>query len=180
MELFGLILILALRLLVPLTIFKWPLPGAIASLIVDALDTNIVKPFGVEIPNYTVTDKYLDVYYLSIELVVSLKWLNSLAKRTSILLFVLRLIGFAGFQVTGEQAWFFIGPNLFENFFLFYLLLLTFGIETKQKRWLSSYKRLFVALFILWLLKLPQELILHVWRIGSPVETFFESTKKLL
>jgi hypothetical protein len=62
MEILGLILIFSLRLLIPLTIFKWPFYGGIASLIIDALDTNIVKPFGVEIPNYTITDKYLDLY----------------------------------------------------------------------------------------------------------------------
>jgi hypothetical protein len=179
MEIFGLILIFSLRLLIPLTIFKWPLYGGIASLIVDALDTNIVKPFGVEIPNYTITDKYLDLYYLTFELIVSLKWFNVLAVKTSTILFALRIIGVSGFQMTGNEFWLFIGPNLFENFFLFYLVLLGLKIETKKKIWVNSYVKLFACLIFLWILKLPQEIILHVWRVGSPVETFFSLFGKL-
>jgi hypothetical protein len=136
----GLIIIFGLRLLVPLTIFRWPLWGGLASLIIDAADTNIVKPFGVEIPNYTFTDKYLDTYYLSIELIVSLRWNNNLAKKTSIFLYFWRLVGVIGFQLTKIEYLLFIFPNLFENFFVFFELL--------RK--------------------------LHVWRIGSPVETFID------
>lgn len=171
---FGLVIIFGLRLLVPLTIFRWPLWGGLASLIIDALDTNIVKPFGVEIPNYTLTDKYLDTYYLTIELIVSLTWFNKLARNTSIFLYVWRLAGVIAFQMTGIQSILFIAPNLFENFFLFYVFWKKIGKETKERVWLNSFKRLIAVLFILWLLKIPQELVLHVWKIGSPVEAFFE------
>ncbi|MCH7541513.1 hypothetical protein IH981_01915 [Patescibacteria group bacterium] len=168
----GLFVIFALRLLVPLTIFRWPLWGGITSLIIDAADTNIVKPFGVEIPNYTFTDKYLDTYYLSIELLVSLRWANKLAKNTSIFLYFWRLVGVIGFQLTKIEYLLFIAPNLFENFFLFFATLQKLGKETSSRFWLNSPKRLLISLLLLWLLKLPQELILHVWKIGSPVETF--------
>lgn len=175
----GLIVIFGLRLLVPLTIFRWPLWGGLASLIIDALDTNIVKPFGVEIPNYTITDKYLDTYYLTIELIVSLSWFNKLARNTSIFLYVWRLVGVIGFNITGIQYLLFIFPNLFENFFLFYAFILKTGKETEKKIWLNSAKRLAIVLFILWLLKIPQELVLHVWKIGSPVESFIEWVRNL-
>lgn len=168
----GLIVIFGLRLLIPLTIFRWPLWGGLASLVIDAADTNIVKPFGVEIPNYTFTDKYLDTYYLTIELIVSFRWVNKLARNTSIFLYAWRLVGVVGLQLTKIEFFLFLAPNLFENFFLFFETLRRLAKETKEKIWLDSFKRLAAALFILWLLKLPQELILHVWRIGSPVETF--------
>lgn len=170
----GLITIFGLRLLIPLTIFRWPLWGGLASLIIDAADTNIVKPFGVEIPNYTLTDKYLDTYYLTIELIVSLRWFNKLARNTSIVLYIWRLIGLVAFNLTGAQYLLFFFPNLFENFFIFYEFWKKIGKETKKEIWLNSLKRLFIVLFILWLLKIPQELVLHVWKIGSPVETFLE------
>jgi hypothetical protein len=170
----GLIIIFGLRFLVPLTIFRWPLWGALASLIIDALDTNIVKLFGVEIPDYTLTDKYFDTYYLTIELIVSLRWFNKLARNTSIVLYVLRLIGLILFRITGAQYLLFIFPNLFENFFIFYVLWQKLGKETKDRVWLNSLKKLFIVLFILWLLKIPQELVLHVWKIGSPIEAFLE------
>jgi len=169
----GLVVVFAIRLLVPLTILRWPLGGSIASLIVDALDTNIVKPFGVEIPNYTLTDKYLDTYYLTIELLVSLYWVNSLARNTSIVLYVWRLLGLLAFQFTQGEYWLFIAPNLFENFFLFFVIMQVLKKETTERFWLSSKKRLLITLFLLWLPKIPQEVILHVWRVGSPVETFF-------
>ncbi|OGY21874.1 MAG: hypothetical protein A2126_00650 [Candidatus Woykebacteria bacterium GWB1_45_5] len=168
----GLIVIFGLRLLVPLTIFRWPLWGGIVSLLIDALDTNIVKPFGVEIPNYTTTDKYLDTYYLTIELIVSLGWVNKLAKSTSIFLYSWRLVGLVAFQFTAWEPWLFIAPNLFENFFLFIVLWQWLGKETREKFWLNSPKRLAIVLFLLWLPKIPQELILHVWKARSPIETF--------
>jgi len=170
----GLIVIFSLRLLIPLSIFRWPLWGGLASLIIDAADTNIVKPFGVEIPNYTITDKYLDTYYLGIEMIVSLSWFNKLAKNTSVVLYLWRLAGLIAFKITGAQYLLFIFPNLFENFFLFYVFWAKIGKETKEKLWLNSYKRLSLVLFLLWLPKIPQELVLHVWKIGSPVETFLK------
>lgn len=170
----GLIAIFGLRLLVPLAIFRWPLLGGVASLIIDAADTNIAKLFGVEIPNYTFTDKYLDTYYLTIELVVSLRWINKLARNTSIVLYIWRLVGIIAFQITSAEYWLFVAPNLFENFFLFFVVLQRLGKETADKTWLNSLKRFAVVLFFLWLAKIPQELILHVWRIGSPIETFID------
>src|SRR4030042_4063829 len=89
----GLLVIFGLRLIVPLTIFRWPLWGGLASLIIDALDTNIAKPFGVEIPNYVQTDKILDTYYLGIELIVSLGWINKIARNASTALYFWRLGG---------------------------------------------------------------------------------------
>ena len=174
----GLFIIFSLRLLVPITIFRWPLWGGLASLIIDAADTNIVKPFGVEIPNYTFTDKYLDTYYLTIELVVSLRWINRLARNTSIFLYIWRLVGVVAFQITSAEYWLFIAPNLFENFFLFFVFLQIIGKGTVEKIWLNSLKRLIIVLFFLLLAKFPQELILHVWRIGSPVETFIDWLRK--
>lgn len=176
---FGLVVIFGLRLLVPLTIFRWPLWGGLASLVADALDTNIVKPFGVEIPNYTLTDKYLDTYYLTIELIVSLKWFNKLARNTSVFLYLWRLIGLIAFRFTGAEYLLFIFPNLFENFFIFYVLWKKKGKETRDKVWLNSLRRLFIVLFILWLLKIPQELVLHVWKIRDPGEAFLELLNSL-
>ena len=176
----GLAIIFSLRILIPLTIFRWPLWGGLAALIIDAADTNIVKPFGVDIPNYTLTDKYLDTYYLTIELLVSLFWVNKLARNVSIVLYFWRLVGLMAFQLTGAQYLLFFAPNLFENIFLFFALLQKLGKETATGFWLNSPKRLVISLFFLWLVKIPQELILHVWKIGSPVETFIDQLRKLL
>ena len=172
----GLLLIFLLRLLIPLTIFKWPLAGGLASAAVDALDTNLVKLFGVEIPNYVSTDKVLDMYYLSIELIVSLRWTNSWAKKTSIFLYVWRLVGVVAFELTQIRPLLFIFPNLFEHFFIYFVIVK----KLKKDTWLITGKRLAVVLFILWLTKVPQELILHVYQFGTPVETFVGWVKGLV
>lgn len=176
----GLIVIFALRLLVPLTILRWPLWGGLASAIVDALDTNIVKLFGVEIPNYVTTDKYLDLYYFSLELVVSLSWTNKLARNTSLFLYIWRLIGVISLQLTHLRYLLFVFPNLFEHFFIFYLIIIKMGKETPQKKWLNSTSKLFLVLFLLWLTKIPQELVLHVWQVGSPIEEGWAYLQRLL
>ena len=170
----GFIVIIALRLLVPLTMFRWPLWGALASLVVDAADTNIVKLFGVEIPNYPTTDKLFDTYYLTIQLIISLTWVNKLARGASIFLYFWRLIGVIIFEL--NPAWRFIlffAPNIFEHFFIYHNVMMKLGKETKEKQWLNSYKRLGIVVFLLWLTKIPQELVLHVWQVKSPVEEFW-------
>ncbi|HSX57868.1 MAG TPA: hypothetical protein VLE47_01185 [Candidatus Saccharimonadales bacterium] len=172
---FGLFFVIFLRLTVPLLIFRWPLWGTLASAVVDALDTNLVKPFGAEIPHYVQVDKVLDLYYLSIAFYVSLKWENKLAKRTSIFLYVWRLVGVILFELSGIRYLLFIFPNLFENFFIFFEVLR----KLKKDSWISNYKRLGLAVFLLWLLKVPQELILHVYQVGTPVETFYAWLKSL-
>src|SRR5690606_26610997 len=127
---FGLLVIFGLRLLVPLTIFRWPLYGGIASLVIDAADTNIVKLFGVEIPNYVSTDKILDMYYLSIEVYVSRGWKNTLARRASYALFGWRLLGVTAFELSGLRFLLFVAPNIFEHFFFLFEFLRSRGVET--------------------------------------------------
>jgi hypothetical protein len=52
------------RFLVPLTIPRFPLPGIIASLVLDAVDQTIFQQFpGLELEGYQGYDKALDIYY---------------------------------------------------------------------------------------------------------------------
>ena len=176
----GLIIIFGLRLLVPLTIFRWPLWGGLASLAIDALDVEITKPLGVHIPNYILTDKYLDTYYLTIELIVSLRWINKLAKNTSILLYFWRFLGVLAFQLSGEERWLFFTPNLFEYFFLFFVIMQMLGKETSTKSWLNSPKRLVTVLFLLLISKMPQEFVLHLHKVSYSFGTIIERIKELI
>ena len=169
----GFLIAVLVRLVVPLSIFRWPLAGGIASLAVDAVDIYVAKAFGGFIPSYTPVDKYLDLYYLFFEFLVSLRWWNKLARNTSAILFAWRAAGVFVFQVFSLQYFLFLAPNIFENFFLFYLILLKARIERRDKIWLNSAKRLLLVLILLWLVKIPQELILHVFGIKAPVGYFF-------
>ena len=125
------ILVLILRIVVPLTILRWRITGAISSMLLDAIDVIIVDILASlfnEKPglgsHYQTYDKWLDMYYLSVEAFVSIKFTNVLARNTSIALYVFRLIGIIAFAVTGEQyrKLIFFFPNLFEYFFLYCII----------------------------------------------------------
>lgn len=122
----GQAIVIAIRLLVPLSIFRWPLVGAIASMLIDALDVVIIELIGLGgFSHYVLLDKGLDMYYLSFEAFVSLRW-EPLAKWTSLTLFAYRAIGFVAFEMTQQRALLLVFPNVFENFYLVYLVLRRF------------------------------------------------------
>ena len=144
------IIVLVLRLLIPATIFRYRITGAIASMVIDMLDVVLVAALQVALgedqvgfgEHYQRFDKWLDMYYLTIEAIVCLSWSNNLARNAA-----------------GEEfrKLIFFFPNLFENFFLYYIICDRFWprlIPTK----IST---LIVVLVILYIPKFFQEYILH-------------------
>ncbi len=156
----GQLVVISLRLIVPLFIFRKPLPGTIAALLLDALDVVIVEFFGEGGmgDHYHGIDKLLDLYYLSICAYVSWTWTERIPRFIALALFAYRLIGVALFQITGWRPLLFIFPNLFENWFIFVLVVWRFfpGVN------LNSWKRSLIWLFILLIPKMGQEYLLHV------------------
>ncbi len=163
----GPIIVLILRLLVPLTIFRWPLWGGIAAIVLDLHDLNLIKWVGADATfspainnlftfQYQGLDKFLDMYYLTFEFIVSLRW-QRIAKLTSVWLFIWRLIGFIVFEITKIRIILVLTPNIFENFFLFHLI---------TKRYFPKFtltrNNLLPTLILLGLPKLYQEYMLHV------------------
>ncbi len=106
---------------------------------------------------YQTMDKWLDFYYLSFEAGVSWRWTNHLARNTSIFLFVYRFLGFILMQITGIRLFLFIFPNLFENFFLYYVVVARFFPKLVPK----NLKQLGLILLILYIPKFGQEWVLH-------------------
>jgi len=159
----GLIFIILLRLVVALTIFKFPLWGTVASLLVDCFDVVLADVFGSigiisKVPDglYDKGDKILDTFYLAIAFFVSFGWKEKLAKWTSISLFVYRVIGVILFEITNIRILMFIFPNLFENWFLFW---------AARNKYFSKFKltvkKLVIILVILLIPKMIQEYFLH-------------------
>ena len=115
------IIVIALRLVVPLTIFRWPLAGGLLSMLVDAVDVILVdaiaKALGVPGefgPTYAQIDKWLDIYYLSFEaVVVTRRWPEALLRRTALALFGWRLLGVLLFEATAIRPLLVVFPNLF-------------------------------------------------------------------
>ncbi len=155
MELGPLIVIL-LRLIIPLSIFRWPFWGTVIALVLDAIDVILIDVFQMgDFANYSALDKGLDMYYLAFSFIISLRW-HGLAKKTSIILFVYRLIGVALFEITHTRVLLFVFPNLFENWFLFWA-----ARNRYFKKFQLTTKRLFIVLFILLVPKMAQEYLLH-------------------
>ncbi len=162
------LIIVLIRLIIPLSIPRWPLLGGVLSLIADALDivlaTLLNRYAGLDgLWNYHQLDKYLDTYYLAIEVGVAQRW-ESLPRWTASALFGYRLIGVVLFEVTNIRVFLFFFPAVFENFFLFYAAVLQF-----VPQYVLTPRRLGVWLVILLIPKLAQEYVLHYARLLDDV-----------
>jgi hypothetical protein len=148
------------RLVVPLAIIRYPLPGIVAAMIVDAVDQTIFQTFTtMDLSWYQGYDKALDIYYLAIAYIATLRnWTNLFAFRASRFLFYYRLVGVVLFELSQVRALLLIFPNTFEYFFDF--------IEAVRVRWdprrLAPPVIVGAVAFIWIVVKLPQEWWLHI------------------
>ena len=121
MEALVLVLIVAIRGLTPIAVLRWPFWGGLACILADASDSILQDALGVE-PlkgHYHNVDKGFDIYYLGFEAWVARSWADLLAKWTALALFGLRVAAAVAFEVSESRWLFLVGPNIFENFFLF-------------------------------------------------------------
>lgn len=179
-NLLVMLLVVGARLIVPLFIPKYPLPAGILALVIDGVDQTIFQAFTtMQLDWYQSYDKALDVYYLSIEYLSTMRnWINLYAFRMSQFLFYFRLVGVLLFELLHLRAMLLLFPNTFEYFFLFY--------EAVRLRW--NPKRLSAAAvigaaFAIWVfIKVPQEYWIHIAQLdvtdalkehvfGVPVDT---------
>ncbi|MGB3735030.1 MAG: hypothetical protein WA964_08750, partial [Ilumatobacter sp.] len=153
------IAVLASRFLVPLAIPKFPLPAIVAALVIDAADQSIFSAFGVEPDNYQSYDKALDVYYLTIAYVSTLRnWTDGVAFRTGQFLWYFRLVGVVVFELTEVRALLLIFPNTFEYFFLAYE-----AVRTKWEPSRLTTRHVIGLAAVIWVfVKLPQEWWIHI------------------
>lgn len=158
------IVVIALRIVLPLTILRWPLAGGLLALVIDAVDVVLVDAiagllgqppeFG---PVYAQLDKYLDTSYLALEIIVARRWPEANLRRAAYLLFAWRLLGVILFEITVYRPLLVVFPNLFENFFIYVLV---------TKRWFPRFVPRTVAQTVLVnvILLVPKELqeyVLH-------------------
>ena len=154
------ILVVGARLLLPLTIPYFPVPGAIACLLLDSIDQSIFQKFpGIPLEGYQSYDKALDVYYLTVEFTSTMRnWTNQTAYKMSWFLYFYRMVGVVLFELTGVRAVLFIFPNTFEYFFVFY--------ELVRLRWnprrMGKHTVVWATALIWVFIKLPQEWWIHI------------------
>jgi hypothetical protein len=156
--------VLALRLLVPLAIPRYPLAILLAFLL-DAVDKTIYQQFtSLNLDFYQGYDKALDNYYLTLAYIATLRnWTNLFGFKISRFLFYYRLVGALVFELTQIRLVLLIFANTFEYFFDFY--------ELVRLRWdprrLSRRVLLRTAAFIWIVIKLPQEYVIHVAQVSA-------------
>ena len=114
--------VVAARIAVPLAIPRFPLPAMLAALVIDGIDQTIFQTFTtLDLSGYQAYDKALDVYYLSIAYVATLRnWTNFSAYGVSRFLYYYRLVGVVLFELTQLRWVLLVFPNTFEYFFDFY------------------------------------------------------------
>ncbi|MCA9858696.1 MAG: hypothetical protein KC438_03200 [Thermomicrobiales bacterium] len=179
-DLIVFLIVLGLRLFVPLAIPRFPLPAIIAAMIIDAADQTIFQNYTtLNLDWYQGYDKALDVYYLAIAYIATMRnWTNLHAFGVGRFLWYYRLIGVVLFEALQIRALLFIFPNTFEYFFDF--------IEGVRTRWnprrLTKRRVIYAAAFIWIVIKLPQEYWIHIAQMdvtdfvrenifGVPVDT---------
>jgi hypothetical protein len=154
------VVVVLLRFIVPLFIPKYPLPAILAALVLDAADQTIFSWVTDDpLPGYQSYDKALDVYYLAIAYITTMRiWRDPVAFQISRFLYLYRLVGVTLFELLHHRWLLLVFPNTFEYFFDVY--------EAVRTKWnplrLSATALVGIAAFIWIFIKLPQEWWIHV------------------
>lgn len=155
----GEAIVIALRLLIPLLIFRNALLGGVAAMVIDGLDVVLIELIGLGGfgGHYHTLDKLLDTYYLSFECIVAFTWANGWAKWPAIALFPYRLIGVALFEVTHRRVMLFVFPNLFENWWLYCVVVARYVPRAVPR----DARTVAIPMLLLLIPKMAQEYLLH-------------------
>src|SRR4051812_35982911 len=115
------LLVIGGRFLLPLLIPRFPLPAIVGCLVLDAADQSIFQAFGYDPPGYQAYDKAMDVFYLAIGYLATMRnWQNLGAYKVGRFLYFYRLVGVLLFELTHVRTVLLIFPNTFEYFFIAY------------------------------------------------------------
>src|SRR4051794_3291494 len=147
------------RFLIPLLIPRYPLPAIVAALVLDAADQTIFQAFGHDPPGYQGYDKAMDVYYLAVAYLATMRnWTSLPAVRVARFLYFYRLVGVVAFELTDWRPLLLIFPNTFEYFFIAYEVVRLFWnpARVSMRSWVLTAAAIWVFV------KLPQEWWIHI------------------
>ncbi|WP_202873237.1 hypothetical protein [Kribbella capetownensis] len=147
------------RFLLPLLIPRYPLPAIVACLLLDGVDQTIFQTFGFDPPNYQSYDKAMDVFYLAVAYLASLRnWTHQGAVKISRFLFFYRQVGVVAFELSGARFLLMVFPNTFEYFFIAYEL-----VRSRRNPLRYSFRFWVLVAGGIWIfIKLPQEYWIHI------------------
>ncbi len=156
------VLVVASRFVVPLFIPRFPLPAVLTCAIIDAADQSIFGQFtDVDQAEYQTYDKALDIYYLGIAYVSMLRnWVGGDLVAVGTCLWYFRLVGVALFEITGVRWLLVVFANVFEYFFM----AIEFHRTTRNPSRISRRHMVGLLAFIWFVIKIPQEMWIHVVR----------------
>jgi hypothetical protein len=158
-------LVVSGRFFLPLLIPRFPLPAILACLVLDGIDQTIYQQYtDLDLTGYQGYDKALDVYYLTIAYLSTLRnWASSDAFLIARFLFYYRLAGVVLFELVDSRVLLLIFPNTFEYFFIVY--------EAIRLRWSPtrlSRRNLIIIAAVIWIfVKLPQEYWIHIAQMDT-------------
>ncbi|MET0417421.1 MAG: hypothetical protein ABW022_15525 [Actinoplanes sp.] len=150
------------RFLVPLLIPRYPLPAIVAALVLDAVDQTVFQSFGFDPPGYQNYDKAMDVYYLAIAYLATLRnWTSRPAVQVARFLYFYRLAGVVAFELTDWRPLLMIFPNTFEYFFIAYEVYRLFWnpARVSLRTWIITAASIWIFV------KLPQEWWIHIAKL---------------
>jgi hypothetical protein len=147
------------RFLIPLLIIRFPLPAILAALVLDGVDQTIFQSFGFNPPGYQGYDKAMDVYYLAIAYLSTMRnWTSRSAFGVARFLYFYRLVGVTAFELTEWRPLLLIFPNTFEYFFIAYEIIRLHRDPTRRSRRFWVITAAAIWIFV----KLPQEYWIHI------------------
>ena len=149
-----------MRVLLVFLIFSRPYLAVVLSLFFDAFDSWIAYKAGFSWREYTRYDKLLDYWWYIFILIFSR---SEPIFGVMVILFVIRSIGQLITVVTGNDHYLFWFPNIFENYFLVYLIIKMFAPEFLT---FFTGTGILIPLAISFVFKMPQEYVLHRNRNG--------------
>ena len=147
--------VIILRLLAPLLILRFPITGIGLAILLDWRDHDYLGQYE----SYQVIDKWLDLYYLTICAYVAQSWKDVIARRLATGLFWYRLAGVATMTFVNQEWILILFPNMFEVFFIFYIL---YAQLSKSSKLFTTWKSTAPVMIILLIPKMIQEYVLHV------------------
>jgi len=167
MELILIILVIALKFLLPVAIIFMPFLAGWANFVLDSIDGDILIPLGLENATYQPVDKIADwaTYVAIVILAYKAGWA---IKKLILTLFIFRSIGQALFLATGNEIVFFYFPNFLEPVFLITASFLAYQrVVKKRKDWqkqafaaMKRHKYVLIAIVVVY--KMQDEYFTHV------------------
>lgn len=155
----GELVVVGVRIAVPLLILRYWLVGVLLAMAVDTSDVILIDLLGMGgfQDHYAETDKLLDSYYYVLMLLVALAWANPWTRWPAVALFAYRLVGALLFEVTHDHIMLFIFPNLYENWWIYCVVVRKWWPKIEPSNWRNT----LTPLVLLLIPKMAQEYILH-------------------